>query len=90
MTNVQTQTDDLQLVKIEEAAEIVGKTIHNIRDYIQRGRIAKYNIQGQQVSHVGSGELRVSILELTAFLNLVKQGNEKHHHAGLHPELGFY
>jgi hypothetical protein len=25
MTNVQTQTDDLQLVKIEEAAEIVGK-----------------------------------------------------------------
>jgi hypothetical protein len=67
MTNAQIQIDDLQLVKIEEAAEIVGKTVHNIRDYIQRGRIAKYNIQGQQVSRVGSGELRVSLLELTEF-----------------------
>jgi hypothetical protein len=90
MANAQIQIDDLQLVRIEEAAEIVGKTVHNIRDYIQRGRIAKYNIQGQQVYRVGSGELRISLLELTEFLDLVKQGNEKHHHAGLHPELGFY
>jgi len=84
------QVNELQLVRIEEAAEIAGKTIHNIRDYIQRGRIAKYNSHGQQVSKADSGELRVSLVELNAFLELVKQGEEKHHHAGLHPELGFY
>jgi hypothetical protein len=31
--------DELELVTLEEAAQIVGKTPHNIRDYIQRKRI---------------------------------------------------
>lgn len=31
------------LVTLQEAADAVNKTVHNIRDYIQRGRIAKYN-----------------------------------------------
>jgi len=80
----------LELATLEEAARAVGKTSHNVRDYIQRGRIAKYNSEGKRISRALNGELRVSLFELRAFLSLVAQGNEKHHHAGLHPELGFY
>lgn len=81
---------DLELVTIEEAARLVGKTPHNIRDYIQRGRIAKYNVKGERIERASNGELRVSLTELRRFLELVQQGLAKHHYAGLHPELGFY
>ncbi len=80
----------LELATLEQAARAVGKTTHNIRDYIQRGRISKYNPDGKRITFAHNGELRVSLYELRAFLSLVAQGNEKHHHAGLHPELGFY
>lgn len=80
----------LELATLEEAALAVGKTPHNIRDYIQRGRITKYNPEGKRIARAQNGELRVSLVELRAFLSLVQQGSEKHHHAGLHPELGFY
>ncbi len=80
----------LELATLEEAAHAVGKTPANIRDYIQRGRIAKYDPEGKQIARAQNGQLRVSLYELRAFLSLVAQGNEKHHHAGLHPELGFY
>jgi len=83
-------SDDLELVTLEEAARIVGKTPHNIRDYIQRGRIAKYSPEGEKITRASSGQLRVSLKELRIFLSLIEQGLEKHHHAGLHPELGFY
>jgi len=82
--------DNLELATLEEAARLVGKTPHNIRDYIQRKRIGKYNTNGELVERARNGELRVSLKELRVFLSLVEQGNEKHHHAGLHPELGFY
>ncbi|MDX2077390.1 MAG: DNA methyltransferase [bacterium] len=78
------------LVTLQEAATIVNKTVHNIRDYIQRGRIAKYNPQGEVVTRAKNGELRVDLDELRAFLNFVSQGDAEHHHAGLHAELGFY
>ncbi len=80
----------LELATLEQAAHVVGKTSHNIRDYIQRGRIAKYNPEGKRISHAQNGELRVSLSELRTFLSLVRQGIEKHHHAGLHSDLGFY
>jgi DNA modification methylase len=80
----------LELATLDDAARAVGKTAHNIRDYIQRGRIAKYDPEGNHITLARNGELRVSLYELRAFLSLVAQGNEKHHHAGLHPELGFY
>jgi hypothetical protein len=83
-------SDDLELVTLEEAARIVGKTPHNIRDYIQRQRISKYNDTGKIIKRAHNGELRVSLKELRIFLALVQQGDEKHHHAGLHPELGFH
>ncbi|MFN7036952.1 MAG: DNA methyltransferase, partial [Bellilinea sp.] len=82
--------EDLELVTVDEAARVVGKTIHNIRDYIQRGRIRKYNELGQPVERATNGNLRVSLKEIRIFLSLVEQGLEKHHHAGLHPELGFH
>mgnify|MGYP000333167420 CR=1 FL=1 len=81
---------DLELVTIEEAARCVGKTPHNIRDYIQRGRIGKYNERGELIKRAQNGNLRVSLKELKIFLSLVEKGIEKHHHAGLHPELGFH
>ncbi|MBI4506208.1 MAG: hypothetical protein HY691_11780 [Chloroflexi bacterium] len=84
------QPDDLQLVTLEEAASLVGKTTHNIRDYIQRGRIGKYDPEGLPIARARNGELRVSLKELRAFLALVDQSLEKHHRPGLHPELGFY
>ncbi len=36
---------DLELVTLPEASRITGKTPHNIRDYLQRQRIEKYNLQ---------------------------------------------
>ena len=86
----QRELDRLELLKPDDAAKLVGKTPHNIRDYIQRGRIAKYNPQGQRVSRAANGKLRVSLTELRTFLNLVEQGLGKHHRAGLNPELGFH
>lgn len=82
--------EELELVTLEEAARIAGKTPANIRDYIQRGRITKYNEQGERILRAQNGQLRISLKELRAFLYLIQQGLEKHHHAGLHPELGFY
>jgi hypothetical protein len=83
-------SDDLEITTLEEAARIVGKTPPNIRDYIQRGRIGKYNERGEPIKRASNGELRVSLKEIRIFLSLVEQGIEKHHHAGLHPELGFH
>jgi len=86
-------SDNLELVTFEEAARVVGKTPHNIRDYVQRGRINKYNESGQSIQSITraeNGQLRVSLKELRLFLRLVEQGEEQHHHAGLHAELGFY
>jgi hypothetical protein len=77
-------------VTLEAAAAATGKTTHNIRDYIQRGRIAKFNPLGQRIAHAANGQLRVSLKEIRAFLSLVDKREERHHHAGLHPELGFY
>lgn len=83
-------TSDLELVTLAEAARIVGKSPHNIRDYIQRQRIGKYNVRGERITRARNGELFVSLKELRIFLALVEQGDAKHHHAGLHPELGFH
>jgi DNA modification methylase len=83
-------SNNLELVTLDEAAQIVGKTSHNIRDYLQRQRISKYNDKGEIIKRAKNGELRVSLNELRVFLALVNQGDEKHHHAGLHPELGFH
>ncbi len=83
-------SNNLELVTLDDAARLVGKTPHNIRDYIQRQRIGKYNEQGESIQRARNGELRVSLNELKIFLALVEQGNEKHHWAGLHPELGFH
>ncbi len=80
----------MELVTLEEAAKAVNKTVHNIRDYIQRGRIAKYNPLGEKIQRANNGELRIDLNELQVFLQLVQSKEEKHHHAGLHPELGFY
>lgn len=87
---VDTMSDDLELVTLEEAARATGKTPHNIRDYIQRGRIGKYNERGERIQRAHNGQLRVSLKEIEIFLSLVEEGLEKHHHAGLHPELGFH
>lgn len=75
---------------LEVAAAATGKTTYNIRDYIQRGRIAKFNPLGEKITHAANGQLRVSLKEVKAFLSLVEKREERHHHAGLHPELGFY
>src|SRR2546423_14968793 len=76
-------TTDIKLVTLTEAALAVGKSAHNIRDYIQRGRIAKYNPEGKKIRYAKNGGLRVDLNELQAFLRLVNEGQEKHHHAGL-------
>jgi len=81
---------DSNLVTIEQAAVIVGKTVHNIRDYIQRGRINKYNPSGRRISKAQNGQLRVSLKELKKFLYLVERDRQRHHNSDLHEELGFY
>lgn len=81
---------DSDFITLQQAANIVGKTPHNIRDYIQRGRINKYNPSGQRISKARNGQLRVSLRELKDFLNILEQDRQKHHMTGLNEELGFY
>ena len=79
------------LITISEAAETVGKTVHNIRYYIDYKRIGKYKPDGTKLKQKAkNGELRVSLRELKSFLELIDQGNSHHHHEGLDSELGFY
>ena len=79
------------LITISEAAETVGKTVHNIRYYIDYKRIGKYKPDGTKLNQKAkNGELRVSLQELKSFLELIDQGNSHHHHEGLDAELGFY
>jgi hypothetical protein len=56
------------LVTLEDAAILTDKTVHNIRDYIQRGRIAKRNTEGETIQRADVGELRISLKELRTFL----------------------
>ena len=81
---------DSDLITLQQAANIVGKTPHNIRDYIQRGRINKYDPSGKRINRAHNGQLRVSLRELKDFLNMLEQDHQKHHRMGLHEELGFY
>ena len=66
----QLMSDNLDFVTIEEAARIVGKRPENIRDYIQRGRIGKYNEHGEIIKRAENGQLRVSLKEIRIFLSL--------------------
>ncbi len=59
---------DSGMVTIEEAARRVGKTHHNIRDYVQRGCIGRYNSRGEPIKRAANGELRVSLKEIKLFL----------------------
>ncbi len=81
---------DSDLITLQQAANIVGKTTHNIRDYIQRGRINKYDPSGQRITRARNGQLRVSLKELKDFLDILALDHNKHHKAGLHEDLGFY
>ena len=83
---VQSASDHAKFI----VSRLTGKTPHNIRDYIQRDRIKKFDTEGNIIEYAKNGQLRVSLKEVRAFLYLVSQRDEKHHHAGLHPELGFY
>lgn len=78
------------LLTIRDAAGRVGKTTDNIRDYLQRGRIRRFDSHGNVLDRARNGELRVDLAELEAFLHLVRDGLEIHHEAGLSAELGFY
>jgi DNA modification methylase len=84
------RVDLRDFVTLEAAAAETGKTIHNIRDYIQRGRIAKFSPVGERIQRAVNGQLRVSLREVKAFLSLVDKREDRHHHAGLTAELGFY
>jgi len=68
---------DSDLIKLEQAARIVGKTPHNIRDYIQRRRINKYDPLGNRISKARNGQLRVSLKELRDFLDMLEQDRQK-------------
>jgi len=78
------------LITLQQAANISGKKPYNIRDYIQRGRINKYNTSGQRISKAHNGQLRVSLKELKDFLDTFRHDHQKHHRKGLTEELGFY
>jgi len=79
------------LVTISEAAHRVGKTVANIRYYIEYNRIGKYNPQGERINgKAHNGELRVSLTEIQQFLDLIDKGIQRHHIPGLDTELGFY
>jgi len=79
------------LITITDAAATVGKTVHNIRYYIDYNRIGKYTPDGKLLKRKAkNGELRVSLKELKSFLELIAENNSHHHQAGLDSELGFY
>lgn len=82
--------DTLELATVEQAAAVFGKTVDEINEYILARRIGKYNAQGKLIVGEQNGHFMVSLKEIRVFLYLLEQGLEKHHHAGLHPELGFH
>jgi DNA modification methylase len=78
-------------ITLPEAAKAVGKSVHNIRYYINYNRIGKYNPDGKPLKRKArNGELRVSLKELRSFLDLVDIGKSHHHNSKLDVELGFY
>jgi hypothetical protein len=79
-----------RLVTLADAAKAVGKLPHNLRDYIQRGRIGKYDPSGRRIARARAGELRIDLDELRAFLHRVEADLGRHLHPGVHPELSFF
>jgi len=79
-----------ELVTLQQAAILSGKCPHNIRDYIQRGRINKYDPFGNKISYAGNGQLRISLRELTNFLSVFIKERSRHHRSHLSESLGFY
>ena len=57
--------NDLQLVTLEEAARSLGKMPHNIRDYVQRGRISKYDTYGERISRARKVRVNCEFLSLS-------------------------
>ena len=84
------ENSNSELVTLKEAARIIGKMPYNIRDYIQRGRINKYNEFGVRISKANNGELRVSLKEIQDFINILEQDRKRHHRPDQIEELGFY
>lgn len=82
--------DELELVTLEQASAIFRKTETEIHEYIRAGRIGKYDAHGNLIADEKNGHFLVSLKEIRVFLYLLEQGLEKHHRAGLHPELGFH
>lgn len=80
----------MNLVTLSHAAAVVGKTPHNIRDYIQRGRITKYDPDGQKISRAKNGGLRVDLDEVRQFLKSVEERLHKHRDDTLIDELNFF
>lgn len=78
------------LVTLEHAAHVVGKTPANIRYYIQVGRINKYDLSGRKILKARNGQLRISLKELKSFLYMLDKDIKRHHNGHLNKELGFY
>lgn len=57
------------LLTLEDAAALVGKTPSNISYLIQYNRLRRYNAQGEIVARAQSGGLRVSRTELLGYID---------------------
>jgi len=56
-----------QLLTLKDAADLIGKSVHNIAYLISYKRIHKYNSEGKIVDKVGRGGIYVSKLELLEY-----------------------
>ncbi|MBX6332941.1 MAG: hypothetical protein IRY91_13925 [Gemmatimonadaceae bacterium] len=83
-------TPSRYLVTLKDAAKAVGKAPHNVRDYIQRGRLSKYDARGRPIARARHRELRVDLEELIAVIWRAEMGLVKHQQPGLRPELAFF
>jgi len=67
-----------QLLTLKEAADYMGKSVHNVSYLITYGRIRKLNKAGKQVKYVGKGDnVHVSKSELEEYIQDWKDQLEK-------------
>ena len=81
-----------ELLTLKEAADHMGKSVHNVSYLITYGRIKKLNKEGKHVKYVGRGQVHVSKTELDEYIEDFKRKLAQRRKAlGLKDEtLAFY
>jgi hypothetical protein len=84
-------TSSDELLTLQQAAKLFGKTPSNISYLINYDRINRYDTEGKRVERARNGELRVSRAELAQYFETLDERMRRRmeQHSGLDMELAF-